>query len=227
MRAAGLTYKRVKKLLGKGDPARRAAHVAELEDLYKRVRDPDEPVCLVYVDEAHFHRDMDPGYGWGKGRLYRVSDCPSLSQRLNGYGAYDFSSGQCLLWEDGWCNGANTAAFLKRVAGWRKGEGKVVVVWDNARCHTAGAARQAAAAEGIELVFLPTYSPDLNPIERLWDWLRDDVTRGHCHTSLAELRDACQKALAAINADPVAVVDRLWPKFDLDEEVEEKLRVSP
>ena len=79
---------------------------------------------------------------------------------------------------------------------------------------------------GIELVNLPGYSPDLNPIERLWDWMREEVTRGHCHASLAALRGACQQFIAGINAAPEAVVDRLWPKFELDPEYEAKLLLS-
>jgi hypothetical protein len=76
------------------------------------------------------------------------------------------------------------------------------------------------------LVFLPGYSPDLNPIERLWDWMREEVTRGHCHSSLKALRAAGQHFIAAINGEPEAVVDRLWPKFELDPEHEAKLLVS-
>ena len=70
------------------------------------------------------------------------------------------------------------------------------------------------------------YSPDLNLIERLWDWMREEVTRGYCHASLAALRLACQQFIAGINAAPETVVDRLWPKFDLDPDDEAKLLVS-
>ena len=63
------------------------------------------------------------------------------------------------------------------------------------------------------MVFLPGDRPDLNPVERLWDWMRDEVTRGHCHVSLAALRTACPQFIAQINANPETVVDRLWPKF--------------
>ena len=83
-----------------------------------------------------------------------------------------------------------------------------------------------AEEPGIELVNLPGYSPDLNPIERLWDRMRQEVTRGHCHANLAELWAACQRFIAGINADPQEVVDRLWPKFELDPEYEAKLLVS-
>ena len=56
--------------------------------------------------------------------------------------------------------------------------------------------------------------------------MRAQVTRGHCHASLAALRGACQRFIAGINAAPEAVVDRLWPKFELDPEYEAKLLVS-
>lgn len=222
---AKLTWKRVKKLLGKAKPEARKAHVERLLELFEQVR--REEITLVYIDESHFHRDLDYGYGWApRGqRLWKVSGCPKLSERVNWYGAYDFSNGECLLWDGGWCDKTRTAEFLSEVAKWRAGKGKVVVIWDRAPWHIAGVAQARAEELGIELVFLPGYSPDLNPIERLWDWLRDEVTRGHCHVSLPALVAACREALDRINADPLAVVDRLWPKFDLDPEYEAKLSV--
>ena len=56
--------------------------------------------------------------------------------------------------------------------------------------------------------------------------MREEVTRNHCHASLAELRAACQKFIATINTQPRAIIDRLWPKFDLDPEYEAKLLFS-
>jgi transposase len=131
------------------------------------------------------------------------------------------------LWDDGWCDGAKTVKFLEELQRWRAGEaGRLVIIWDNAKCHTAKIVKAKAAELGIELLPLPGYSPDLNPIERLWDWLRQEVRRGYCHQSVAELTTAAQPFIARINADPVAVVDRLWPVFELDPEFEDKLRVS-
>ena len=52
------------------------------------------------------------------------------------------------------------------------------------------------------------------------------MTRGHCHGSVAELLEAAQAFIAGVNRDPVALVERLWPKFEFDPEFEEKLRAS-
>jgi transposase len=222
-----MSYKKVKKLLGKANADKRAAHVEHLAKLYEAMCKGE--ILLVYIDEAHFHRDMDLGYGWGRigKRMWRKSGCAKLSERLNCYGAYDFANGECLLWDDGWCDGERTVKFLRKLAEWRsRKEGRIVVVWDNAPCHRARIVKAEAARLGIELVFLPGYSPDLNPIERMWGWMRDEVTRGHCHGSVAELTAACQAFIAAINKDPIAVVDRLWPVFELDPELETELLVS-
>jgi transposase len=227
LRRAKLTWKKVKKLLGRADPQKRAAHVQELLKLFSEVC--DDQVILIYVDEVHIHRDLDLGYTWGRlgQRLWRVSDCPSLSDRLNGYGAYDFTNGECLLWENGWCNGVQTVQSLRALVSWRAGKaGRLVLVWDNAPCHVAKVVTAEAARLGIEIVRLPGYSPDLNPIERLWDRMREEVTRGSCHSSVSALIAASQAFIARINEDPLALIDRLWPKFDLDPEFEEKLRVS-
>jgi transposase len=225
--AAKLSYKKFKKLLGKAKPQKRVEHITQLEALFAQVCRGE--VTLVYIDESHFHQDMDQGYTWSErgGRAWRVSTCPGLSERLNWYGAYDFTHGECLIWEDGPCNGMQTCYFLDQVARWRANSpGQVVVIWDNAPCHIAKVVQAHAEERGLKLVALPGYSPDLNPIERLWDWMREEVTRGHCHISLATLRAACQRFIAEINGDPEAVIDRLWPKFELDPEYEAKLLVS-
>jgi transposase len=226
LRQADLTWKKVKKLLGKAKPEKRAAHVRQLLQLFAGVCDGE--VILVYVDEVHVHRDLDLGYTWGrKGqRLWRKSDCPKLQDRMNAYGAFDFTHGECFLWQNGWCNGEQTVNFLRALVAWRAGKkGRLVLIWDNAPCHVAKLVTAEAARLGIEVVNLPGYSPDRNPSERLWDWMREEVTRGFCHASVPQLIEACQAFIGRINRDPVALVDRLWPKFELDPEFEAKLLV--
>jgi len=221
-----LSWKKVKKLLGKANPVKRKTHIESLAKLEKQARDGE--IILLYVDQSHFHCDMDLGYTWGfRGqRIWRRSGCQSLSARINWYGAYDYCHGECLIWHEGRCNGENTCKFLRRIQEWRAGKtGRLVIIWDNAPCQRSKKVQQEASELGIELVFLPGYSPDLNPIERLWDWMREEVTRGHSHNTLKELNDACQEFIKTINQEPAIVVDRLWPKHELDPDHEAKLSV--
>jgi hypothetical protein len=50
------------------------------------------------------------------------------------------------------------------------------------------------------------------------------VLHGYCHKSLDELAQACQAFIERINQDPLGIINRLWPKFELDPEVK-KLRI--
>lgn len=200
--------------------------MADFQQIYEQMCQGQ--VRLIYLDESHFHQDLDLGYTWTPtGQpAWRESNSPPLSARLNWYGAYDFNQGRCLLWEDGPCNTANTIKFLKRLADWLGPDDRqTVIIWDGAPWHRAKKVRNWAAHLGFQLLPLPAYSPDLNPIEGLWHWMRQDVTQLFCHDSLTALADDCLAFIDRINLDPNALIIRLWPKFDLDPTYE-KLLVS-
>jgi len=54
---------------------------------------------------------------------------------------------------------------------------------------------------------------------------REEVLQHTCHATMRDLFDACQSFIETLNKAPESVVTRLWPKFELDPEVE-KLRIS-
>ncbi|MEZ6138945.1 MAG: IS630 family transposase [Zavarzinella sp.] len=226
LQLAGLSWKKCKKLFGKGDPEKRAEYLKQFADMYQQMCRGD--IVIIYIDESHFHRDMDLGYTWWrKGEsAWRVSDCPPLSDRINWYGAYNFSAGACLIWNEGKCNKENTAEFLHRVNDWVERQGRrVVVIWDGAPWHKAKFVRTKASELDIEIVVLPSYSPDFNPIEGLWKWMREEVTQHCCFATLRDLFDACKGFIDTLNETPDEIIKRLWPRFEVDPQAE-KLRFS-
>ena len=97
----------------------REEFLRQFEKLYRQMCAGE--VIRIYFDEAHFHRDLDLGFSWGrKGeRLWRLSDCPGLSEKINWYGAYNFTQGRCLIWNEGRCNSASTVSFSSALRnGW-------------------------------------------------------------------------------------------------------------
>ena len=68
---------------------------------------------------------------------------------------------------------------------------KIHVICDNAKCHTSNevAVYLWDHRDRIDLHFLPSYSPDCNPIERVWWNLHDQITRNHQCKSMEELLD--------------------------------------
>lgn len=69
----------------------------------------------------------------------------------------------------------NVCSFLEEVRASNSGS-SVLLVLDNLRSHIAQATKQKAVELGIGLVFLPPYSPDLNPIEQIWRCLRREIS---------------------------------------------------
>ena len=68
---------------------------------------------------------------------------------------------------EGSCNTVVVNTYLAKVLLPFLPPGSVIVL-DNARFHGAASTRELVAAAGCELLFLPAYSPDLNPIEHVW-----------------------------------------------------------
>ena len=219
-----LSWKKATKLLGRADPERRQAFVAQLEGLLEGAQ--RDRHLLVYLDEAHVHQDADLGYGWGeRGRRFHVvSSSPGLSAKVSFYGLDLYNEGQVRLWPYRRANGEHTIDVLRRLRTEIPNR-SLIVLWDGAPYHRARAVRDAASALSIKLVPLPGYSPDLMPVEALWRWLREDVTYHHCHAHAEDLTRRVEAFEARLNRDPFAIADRLWVKDRLDPN-EEKLRVS-
>jgi transposase len=226
LRSAGLRWKQCKKLLTNGHPEQRAQFVEQFQALYERMCRGE--VIVVYVDEVHLHQDMEVGYSWSPvgAANWIPTSSPGLAARLNWFGAYNFTDGACFLWEDGKCNGSTAIAFLAQLSQWLgKTDRQVVIIWDGASYHRSKKVRSYAQQLGFEILPLPAYSPDLNPIEGLWKWLREEVTQHYCHESLEQLRHDCFAFIDNLNLDPLQIISRLWPRFNLDPDIE-KLRFS-
>jgi len=65
-------------------------------------------------------------------------------------------------------------AFLRRIR--EANEKRIVVILDNFRTHHAKKVREEAEKLNISLVYLPPYSPDLNPIENVWKSVKSAVS---------------------------------------------------
>jgi len=116
LKQAGLSWKKCKKVLGKGKPEQRARFVRRFQAWFEQLC--QGKLRLIYIDEVHLHQDLELGYRWSAvGQAdWVASYCPPLKNRLNWYGAYDFGRGQCFIWHNGSCNADQTATFLEQLA---------------------------------------------------------------------------------------------------------------
>ena len=67
---------------------------------------------------------------------------------------------------------------------------RITIVLDNAACQRASIVQKCALELGIKLLFLPSYSPNLNLIERYWKYLKQSVLRNRYYANFDSFRDA-------------------------------------
>ena len=88
-------------------------------------------------------------------------------------------------------------AYLERVLAPTLGDGQVVVM-DNLSAHKGGRVKEIIEGKGCELLYLPPYSPDLNPIEQAWSKLKTGLRAATGARSRESLEAALGPGLAAI-----------------------------
>jgi transposase len=83
-----------------------------------------------------------------------------------------------------------------------RGDGlPITVVLDNVRYQRAVQVQQYAATLGIELLYLPSYSPHLNLIERLWRFVRKECLYSHHYATFDAFCAAIEQCLATAHTD--------------------------
>jgi transposase len=90
-----------------------------------------------------------------------------------------------------WVNTAMMNLYLDHLSQ-ALGERNCVLVMDQAGWHVS---EDLKPPSNIELVLLPPYSPELNPVERLWQWLKRHSLRNLCHQDLEAIMDSVQNCL--------------------------------
>jgi len=93
---------------------------------------------------------------------------------------------------------ADAACELLRVIAAQSIGVPITLVLDNARYQYCQRVRDLAEQLGIELLFLPSYSPNLNLIERLWKFVKKKALRGRYYATFAKFRAAIDDCLSQI-----------------------------
>jgi transposase len=110
--------------------------------------------------------------------------------RLNVIGGICLSNHKVVYKQANKVNEHSIQDFLYHLRKQHPGRYKVHIIWDNAGYHCSKAVTAFAKELGIEIHFLPPYSPNLNPVERLWKLLHQQVTRNRYYQTFADFTNA-------------------------------------
>jgi len=152
---------------------------------------------VFFVDAAHFVFGTFLCCLWSVARIFVRA--AAGRQRYNVLGAWNAITRQLLTVTNTTVVNTETMCELLRTIAAHSLVGPITVVLDNARYQRNKVVQELAAQLGITLLFLPSYSPNLNLIERLWGFVKRQSVYGKYHANFESFRSAIDATLAGLS----------------------------
>jgi transposase len=174
----------------KGKPEEQAAFRAELQELLGEWPEDWE---LVLVDEATVRRHPTLTAPWCLADAVPEVPTGDIHTKVPVYGAVAPLSGRTPYHLSPELGQAEFAQFLRHLLAYHPGK-RLLLIHDRGAQHKGAAVEEVVreASGRLMLKAQPAYSPELNPQERIWKWLRRVVTHNHWFATLHEQTEAIQ-----------------------------------
>jgi transposase len=167
----------------------------------------ERQALLLFGDEASFPQWGTLSYTWARrGHQPRVK----TSGKRKGYkvfGLIDYFTGRFFYQgQEGRLNSEAYSAFLTRV--FEQTTHHIILLQDGAKYHTSAVMQRFFAVHTARLTVcqLPSYSPDYNPIEKLWKKVKKEGTHLHYFPTFEALRDTVEQALLKFANTPAEIL---------------------
>ena len=212
----GFSYKKPALVPGKANKKQQEEWLTKYEKLRAELPE-DETIC--FTDGVHPTHNVQPAYGWIKKGVRKELPANTGRSRLNLSGAIDVISHNLLIQEDSTLDAVSTIRFFQKIEEAYPSKRKIHVFCDNASYYRNKAVTQYLEESKIVLHFLPPYSPNLNPIERLWKWMKERVIYNTYYEHFEEFKGAVFGFFAMLSGAAIESVvgqllrDRVRDKF--------------
>lgn len=180
-------------LPAKADPEAQAAYLkGELEPRLAEAQAGQRAV--FFMDAAHFVLAPFLGFLWSTVRLFIRA--PAGRQRFNVLGALNALTHELItVTNEAYITAEQVCERLHKLAVLNLGV-PISVFLDNARYQKCAVVMATAARLQIELCFLPTYSPNLNLIERFWKFVKKPCLYSHYYANFTAFKTAIGECLS-------------------------------
>lgn len=173
LKRLGFVYKKPKVVPGK-------ANGKAQEEFFKKTLEPclekaSDESPVYFGDATHPTHNVQPHYGWILKGSDKAVKTNSGRQRININGAICFHTKELVYCEDETINRESAISLLGKIRAKHDADKTITVILDNARYNRAKEVIRYASERKINLVFLPSYSPNLNLIERFWKFFKEKV----------------------------------------------------
>ena len=188
----GFEYRKPK-ALPRAVPAERQE---EFIALYTRLlNDLGEDEAVYFADAVHPEYQTKPAFGWVKQGSHPAVKTTTGRGRVNIHGALNLETFDAPFVEPTTVDGVSAAQLLAKIEARNPDKRIIHVIWDNAAYHKGPDVRAFLARSEcrIHLIQLPPYCPHLNPIERLWAVMHQQVTHNRHYPTQKQFANAILK----------------------------------
>lgn len=167
-------------------------------------------IALLFLDASHFVMGCNfLGHIYGRARRFVMTF--SGRMRYNVLGAMDYITKKVLVvTNDSYITATEVCHILRKIAAEYENK-EVHLVLDNARYQKCQAVRVLAEQLGLHLEYIPPYSPNLNLIERLWKFVKSELSSKY-YSDFSSFKQKIDSIISSTAGKNKPVIDRLIGK---------------
>jgi transposase len=187
LRSHGFSYKRPKEVPAKADLEKQEEFIKSYLELIDKtpVKEP-----ILFMDSAHPTMATKVVCGWIKKGMDKPIAQTASRTRVNVMGAIELSSMKVISNLPEYVNAESTVAFFDQLKKSYPDAPIIHIILDQSGYHRSQLVKDSALEKNIKLHYLPPYSPNLNPIERLWKVMNEKVRNNRFFSSAKIFRDS-------------------------------------
>lgn len=183
----GFKYKQTTLIPSKMDPKKQASFKELYEEFVHNLK-ADE--AIVFMDGMHPYHNPGISKAWIKVGQEKQVLANSGRSRCNLNGAYNPITQDVFVRNYKTINAETVIEFFKELETFYSDKAEIYAIVDNAKYYKNTLVQAYIKTSRVKMIFLPTYSPNLNLIERFWKLLKNQVINNHYYEHFRDFQDA-------------------------------------
>lgn len=210
LRANNFCYKKPHGVPAKADIQKQEAFIEEYAELKASLKEDE---AIYFGDSCHPQHQTRLACGWIEKGVRKAEKMTACQKRVNLIGAINLNGHHIECQKVDWVNAESIKAFLQQLIEANPTKRKIHLIWDNAGYHKSKEIQNFVKDTKIKLHYLPPYSPNLNPIERLWKVMHENVTYNQYYPKFADFTEAILGFFSCIEKYKTKIQARITDKF--------------
>lgn len=212
LHANGFCYKKPHAVPAKANRELQRKFIKYYTEL-KRKAGKKEPI--YFVDSVHPEYQTNLTYGWILKGERKLVPTTARQPRLNFIGGICLNGHRIIYQQADKVDAYTIAGFLCQLRKRHPEKCKIHIIWDNAGYHSDAEIQEFAKGLAIELHYLPPYSPNLNPIERLWKIMHEKVSANKYYETFSDFTGATLNFFRNIGKNKLLLRSRITDNFQI------------